>query len=66
MLSTADDVARLRAEETIEGGGDGWRRSPLRVVDFEARVEGIALAMGWCKLGDVIDEKDNVVRVTNE
>ena len=38
MLSTTDDVARLRADEAVEGGGDAWR-----VVDFEPRVEGIAL-----------------------
>lgn len=45
VLSTAEDVARLRA---VEGGGDAcdWRRSPLRVVDFEARVEGIASLLG--------------------
>jgi hypothetical protein len=43
VLSTTDDVARLRADEAVEGGGDAWRRSPLRVVDFEARVEGISL-----------------------
>ena len=24
-----------------KGGGDDWRRSPLRVVDFKARVDGI-------------------------
>ena len=40
-------MARLRADETVEVGGDGWRRRPLRVVDFEARVEGISLAIGW-------------------
>ena len=34
-------MARLRAEEAFEGGGEGWRRWPLRVVDFEARVEGV-------------------------
>jgi hypothetical protein len=43
VLSTTDEVARLRADEAVEGGGDAWRRSPLRVVDFEARVEGMAL-----------------------
>jgi hypothetical protein len=43
VLSTTDEVARLRADEAVEGGGDAWRRSPLRVVDFEARVEGIGL-----------------------
>ena len=43
MLSTTDDMAHLRADEAVEGGGDAWRRSPLCVVDFEARVEGIAL-----------------------
>ena len=41
MVSTTDDVARLRADKTVEGGGDDWRWSPLRVVDFEARVDGI-------------------------
>ena len=41
MVSTTDDVACLRADETVEGGGDDWQRSPLRVVDFEARVDGI-------------------------
>ena len=40
-MSTTDDVARLRADKTVEGGGDDWRWSPLRVVDFEARVDGI-------------------------
>lgn len=42
MLSATEDVARLRV---VEAGGDAcdWRRSPLRVVDFEARVEGIDL-----------------------
>ena len=43
VLSTTDDVARLRADEVVEGGGDAWRRSSLRVVDFKARVEGICL-----------------------
>ena len=40
-------MARLCADETVEVGGDGWRRRPLRVVDFEARVEGILLVIGW-------------------
>jgi hypothetical protein len=43
VLSTTEDMARLRAEEAVEAGGDG-RGCPLRVVDFEARVEGISLA----------------------
>ena len=43
VLSTTDDVARLHADEAVEGGGDARRRSPLRVVDFEAQVEGICL-----------------------
>ena len=47
VLSATHDVARLRADETVEVGGDGWRRRPLHVVDFEARVEGISLAIGW-------------------
>ena len=47
MVSTTDDVARLRADETVEGGGDDWQRSPLRVVDFEARVDGIILVRWW-------------------
>ena len=47
MLSATDDMARLRADEAVETGGDGWRRSPLRVVDLEARVEGIGWLLSW-------------------
>ena len=39
-------MARLRADEAFEAGGDGWRRWPLRVVAFEARVEGISWVRG--------------------
>ena len=46
MLFTTDDMARLHADEAVEAGGDGWRRCPLRVVAFEARVEGILLVIG--------------------
>ena len=57
MVLTTDDMACLCANETVEGGGNGWQWSPLCVVDFEARVEGI-----FCRwLGDVIDEKIGVV-----
>ena len=34
-------MARLRAVEAVEAGGEA-RGCPLRVVDFEARVEGIS------------------------
>jgi hypothetical protein len=44
VLSTTDDVARLRAEEGFEGG-DTWRWRPLRLEDFEALVEGILLSV---------------------
>lgn len=53
MLSTTEDVVRLRTDEAAEAGGDGWRGWPLRVVDFEARVVGITWAVmlvecsGW-------------------
>ena len=42
MLSTTDDVAHLRAVEAVDTGGDVRRVCPLRVFDFEDRVEGIA------------------------
>ena len=36
VLSTTDDIARLRADKAVEAGG-----SPLLVVAFEDRVDGI-------------------------
>ena len=47
VLSATDNMARLRADEVVETGGDGWGRSPLCVVDFEARVEGISWFLSW-------------------
>ena len=46
ILSTTDDVARLRADEGFEGGGDTWRWRPLWFDDFEALVEGICFIDG--------------------
>ena len=54
LSSAMVEMARLRAVEAFEFRR--WRRWPLRVVAFEARVEGISWVMG-CWMMVVIDRK---------
>ena len=35
----------MRADKAIDGGGDTWRRRPLRDVGLDDQVKGIALAI---------------------
>ena len=43
--SFTDEVARLRADKAVDGGGDTWWQRPLRDVGLDNRVEGIVLAI---------------------